>query len=70
MFLDKGNYSGYLNFNSKQECIDFLRKRRAREFFADNPDEKVYSVALINFDSREHLILEFEVETKINVLEY
>lgn len=69
MFLDKGNYSGYLNFNSNQECIGYLRKR-AREFFADNPDEKVYSVALINFDSREHSILEFEVETKIIVLEY
>ena len=69
MFLGQDNCSGYLNFNSDKEAIEYLQ-RGARAFFRYTPDETKYSVAIIDFEDRTSSIIEFDIETKIEILEY
>lgn len=69
VFVDKSREVGCINCDTEKETLDYLRKL-AREFFLGNPGDTVYSVALIDFETREHSILEFEIETKIEVTEY
>lgn len=66
--FDSGN-DRYLNFNSDAEAMATLEKL-AKKYFAGNPECSVYLVAAVDFDTREHYIIEFEVKTTFNITKY
>ena len=60
---------GFLNFNTDAGIMEFLQSK-AKEFFRDNSEVTQFSVAVIDFETRQHSIFEFDIETKITTSEY
>ena len=69
MFLLRIVIGGYLNFSTAAEIMEFLRVK-AKEFFHSNSEAGTFSVAIFDFDTREHSIIEIEIETKFDFAEY
>ena len=49
--------------------MEFLRVK-SKEFFHSNSEAGMFSVAIFDFDTREHSIIEIEIETKFDFTEY
>lgn len=68
-YFHESGYNGYLNFDTDAEVMERLQKL-AKIYFRDNPESTGYRVAVIDFDTREHSIIEIVVETKFDITEY
>jgi len=69
MFLTSDGSSGYLNQNTSSGHMGFLQDM-AKRYFQDNPESTEFRVAVVDFDTREHSIIEIVMETTFDISEY